>query len=130
MLEVDALSCYASPLDIIKNHVHITPQEKTEFQATIHDDPLLCSLVGTTLASWPEDINDAPHPLCTYHAHCDALTVKDGLILHGEALVIQREREKVFQAIHEGHLGITKCQYHAEQFVYWPGINSDIKCTV
>ena len=56
------------------------------------------------------------------------MTVEDGLILKGEALIIPPlEREKILQAIHKGHMGITKCQYHARQCVYWPGINEDIR---
>ena len=40
------------------------------------------------------------------------------------------ERDKVLQSIHVGHQGISKCQYHACQCVYWPGINQDIKHAV
>ena len=44
------------------------------------------------------------------------MTVEDGLILNREALVIPPlGREKILQAIHKGHMGITKCQYCARQ---------------
>ena len=87
MLVADALSCYAPlkapeiPLDITINHVHITPDRKTEFQALIQDDPLLCSLAETIITGWPDNINDVPHALCPYHGHRYTLTVEDGLIL-------------------------------------------------
>ena len=87
MLVADALSCYAplkAPeihLDIIINHVHITPNKKTEFQALIQDDPLLCSLADIIIAGLPDDINDLPSALCPYHGHRSILTVEDGLIL-------------------------------------------------
>ena len=56
------------------------------------------------------------------------MTVEDGLILKGEALIIPPlEGEKILQAIHEGHMGITKCQYSARQCIYWPGINENIR---
>ena len=56
------------------------------------------------------------------------MTGEDGVILKGEALIISPlEREKILQAIHAGHMGITKCQYQARQCVYWPGINEDIR---
>ena len=136
MLVVNALSCYAPPYaleichEIVINHVHITPQKRTEFQTAITNDPLH-SFTDTILAGLLEDINDVPHPHHQNHENCDVLTVEDGLILYGEALVLTpREREKVLQAIHKGHLGITKWQYCAGQCVYWPGINVDIKCTV
>ena len=56
MLVVDSLSHYAPlkvpdiPLDITINHVHITPDKKTEFQALIQDDLLLCSLAEMIIA--------------------------------------------------------------------------------
>ena len=120
ILVEDAVSHYAPPdatkipLDIIINQLHMTPQKKKEFQTTICDDPLLHSLVATILTGLPEDINDIPHLLCPYHAKHDVLTVEDGLILCGKVLIIPpTEREKILLAIHEDHLGTTKCQYHA-----------------
>ena len=137
MLIVDALSCYsplAAPailLDISVNHLHITPQKKIDFQEAVHSDPTLCALAEMIIWGWPEDICDVPMDLCPYHHACDVLTVEDGLILHGESLVIPPpERDKVLQSIHEGHQGISKCQYHACQCIYWPGINWDIKCAI
>ena len=134
MLVADALSRYSPligpevALDIAIHHVHISPEKKLEFQRTIQDDPLLRTLADTIVAGWPEDIKDIPKALCPYHNHRNIMTVEDGLILKGEALVIPPlEREKILQGIHEGHMGITKCQYHARQCVYWPGINEDIR---
>ena len=134
MLVADALSRYSPligpevALDIAIHHVHITPEKKLEFQRTIQDDPLLHTLADTKVAGWPEDVKDIPKALRPYHNHRDVMTVEDGLILKGEALIIPPlEREKILQAIHEGHMGITKCQYHARQCVYWPGINEDIR---
>ena len=87
MLVTDALSCYAplkAPeihLDITINHVHITSDRKTEFETLIQDDLLLCSLAEMITAGWPDDINDVPCALHTYHDHRNILTVEDGLIL-------------------------------------------------
>ena len=41
------------------------------------------------------------------------MTVEDSIILHGEAILIPTmEREEALCQIHEGHLGIAKCQPH------------------
>ena len=134
MLVADALSCYASlkapeiPLDIMINHVNITTDRNTELQALIQDDPLLHSLAEMIIAGWPDDINDVPHVIHPYISHRNILTVEDGLILWGEALIIPlSEREKIIQAICEGHMGISKCQNRARHCEYLPGINSDIR---
>ena len=76
----------------------------------------------------PDDIKDVPKALRPYYGQCDSLTVEDGLILHGEAIIVPPgERKKVLEQIHQGHLGTSKCQYRARQCVYWPGINKDIE---
>ena len=110
MILADAPSRYAPqvgpevPLDITIHHIHITPEKKLEFQQTIQDDPLLQSLAETIVAGWPDNASDVPNALGPYHNHCDELTVEDGLILKGEALVIPPvEREKILHKIHEGH---------------------------
>ena len=137
MLIADALSCYTPlatpvmPLDVSVNHVHITTRKKIDFQDAMHSDLTLCALAEMILLGWPEDIHDVPMDLCPYHHTRDDLTVEDGIILCGEALIIPPlERNKVLQSIHEGHQGISKCQYHSHQCVYWPGINWDIKCII
>ena len=106
MFVADDLSHYAPPdtpdipLNIAINHIHITPEKKTEFKAAIHDDAPLHCITDTMLAGWPENINNVPHHLHPYHAHHYVLTVEDGLILCGKALVIPPTKgEKALQAI-------------------------------
>ena len=116
MVVADTLSRYAPltapevALDLAIHHMHITPEKKKVFQQCIQEDPLLRSLAETILAGWPEDITVLPNALRPYHDHRNILTVEDGLILRGEALIIPPpEREKVLASIHEGHMGISKC---------------------
>ena len=50
--------------------------------------------------------------------------IEGGLILKGTRIVIPDvKREQILQQIHEGHLGLNKCQMHAKETVYWPGLN-------
>ena len=94
MLVADPLSRYSPligpevALDIAIHHVHITPEKKLEFQRTIQDDPVLCTLADTIVGGWPEDIKDISKALCPYHNHHDVMTIEDGLILKGVALII------------------------------------------
>ena len=44
------------------------------------------------MAGWPDDIKDVPKALRPYHGQRDSLTVEDGLILHGEAIIVPQER--------------------------------------
>ena len=75
MLLTDTLSCYALQngpelaLDIAIHHAYITSEKKLEFQETIQDKPLLCSLTKTIVRGWPEDVNHVPNALRPYHHH-------------------------------------------------------------
>ena len=98
MLIADALSHYiplatpAIPLDVSVDHVHIIPQKRIDFQDAMHSDPTLHALAEMILSGWPEDIRDVPMDLCPYHHAHDVLTVEDGIMLHGEALVIPLQK--------------------------------------
>ena len=67
MMIADVLSHYApikAPeilLDITINHVHITPNRNTDFQAFIQDDPLIHPLAEMIITCCPDDISDVPH---------------------------------------------------------------------
>ena len=37
------------------------------------------------------------------------------------------KREQILKQIHEGHLGLNKCQMHAKETVYWPGLNDQLE---
>ena len=56
------------------------------------------------------------------------LTIVDGLIYKGSALIIPDElRHIVLQEIHRDHFGIDKCKSHARNVFYWPGMSKMIE---
>ena len=75
-------------LDISVNHVYIDAEKKWDYQLAIKDDPLLSDLADTIITGWPDDIKDIPKALWPYHGQCDSLTIEDGLILCGEAIIV------------------------------------------
>ena len=85
-------------------------------------------LADLIITGWPKDIKEVPCPLCPYWQHRETLTVENGLVLQGEALVIPpAERERVLHQLHEYHQGIMKSQLLACGSFFWPGINKAIK---
>ena len=96
------------PLDIVIYHACITPNHKEAFQQTFINDPEMRALANLIITGWPEDIKEVPRPLCPYWQHRETLTVKDGLVLQGEALIIPpAERERVLHQLHQFHQRIT-----------------------
>ena len=112
------------PLDIAIHHAHLSPERKEAFQQAFVSNPKMCTLANMIFTGWPDDIKVVPHPLCPYWQHQETLTIEDGLVLHGEALIVPlSERERILQQLHQFHQGATKAQLFAHGYVFWPGIN-------
>ena len=80
------------------------------------------------MTCWPKDIKEVPHPLHPYWQHRETLTIEDGLVLQGEALIIPpAKRERVLHQLHQFHQGITKSQLLTCGSFFWPGINKAIE---
>ena len=116
------------PLDIAIHHAHIMPTCKEAFQQAFVNDPEMRALANLIITGWPEDIKEVPHPLHPNWQHRETLTIKEDLVLQGEALIIPpAERERVLHQLHQFHQGITKSQLLTCRSFFWPGINKAIK---
>ena len=72
--------------------------------------------------------SDVLNKLRKYLSHASTLTVEDGLIMWGEALLIpESEWAQVLQQLHDGHQGITKTNLWAKNVIYWPEMTKDIE---
>uniref|UniRef100_A0A0A9W9U6 RNA-directed DNA polymerase n=3 Tax=Lygus hesperus TaxID=30085 RepID=A0A0A9W9U6_LYGHE len=75
---------------------------------------------------WELPIND-PKLRQYYHVR-DEMSVWNGILLRGQRFVIPEAlRKEMLSEIHNGHLGITKCQHRARQSVWWPKMSADIE---
>ena len=116
------------PLDITIHHACITPDCKEGFQQAFISNPEMQDLNDLIITGWPEDIKEVPHPLHPYWQHRETLTIKEGLVLQVEALIIPpAKRERVLHQLHQFHQGITKSQLLAHGSFFWPSINKVIK---
>ena len=83
-------------LDISVNHLYIDDEKKQDYQLTIKEYPLLSALADIIIAGWSDDIKDVPRALQQYHGQYNSLSLEDGLILHGETIIVPPgERKKV-----------------------------------
>ena len=116
------------PLDITIHHAHIMPPHKEAFQQAFINDSEMRALTNLIITGWPKDIKEVPHPLHWYWQHRETLTIEDGLVLQGAALIIPpAKRERVLHQLHQFHQGITKSQLLVCGSFFWPGINKAIK---
>ena len=116
------------PLDIAIHHACIMPDCKEAFQQAFVNDLEMQALADLIITGWPEDIKDVPCPLHPYWQHWETLTIEDGLVLQGKALIIPpAKRERVLHQLHQFHQGIMKSQLLACESFFWPSINKAIE---
>ena len=69
-----------------------------------------------------------PSELQPYWTFREELIIEDGMILKGTTIVIpSKKHESFLKLIHQGHLGLNKCQLHAKETVYLPGLNEQLE---
>ena len=122
-------------ISLPKLHIHqITSQLKARSDilhnirlATQADDNLAI-LKYIIQQGWPKNIKEVPQEIQKYWAFHEELMIEYGLILKGTRIVIpDKKREEILKQIHEGHLGLNKCQMRAKETVYWPGLNDKLE---
>ena len=90
------------PLDMTIHHPCIMLDCKEAFQQVFVNNPEMRALTNLIFTGWPKDIKEVPHPLCPYWQHRETLTVEDGLVLWGEALIIPpAKRERVLHQLNQ-----------------------------
>ena len=79
---------------------------------------------------WPSKYNISPD-LREYWQYRASLTAVNKLLLYGCRIVVPAAlRSDILMKIHEGHLGILKCQERTRESVWWPGVSRQVEDTV
>ena len=93
-------------------------------------DPTISKVKTYITTRWPDNLKE-DDPAQRYRTYGGSLSVANGLLLFGSAVVIPFSmRSEMLCKIHTGHLGITKCQARAKDALWWPSITKDIEKTV
>ncbi|XP_003729725.2 uncharacterized protein K02A2.6-like [Strongylocentrotus purpuratus] len=105
------------------------PDDKiAEIKRQTTQDPTLSQLKDTILDGWPDNKTKLPLSLTPYFSFRDELSVTDDLIFKGERLVIPKQmRRQIKEELHIGHNGVEGTLRRAREYVYWPGMNKEIK---
>ena len=87
--------------------------------ATQEDDELAL-LKHTITQDWPSTIKEVLSVLQSYWTFREELTIEDGIISKGTQIVIPAKK-------YIKHLGLNKCELHAKETVYCPGLNDQFE---
>ena len=77
---------------------------------------------------WPERKHSLSATVTPYFHIRDELLFQDGLILHGDRVVIPKTLGKeMIEDLHAAHQGIESSLRIARESIYWPNMNSEVK---
>lgn len=112
-----------------EKNVNISDNRLKELIKDSNNDNELALLRNYIHNGWPSHISKVPDCIKHYFKLRSELTESSNtLIYYKQRIVIPVGwRIKILGNIHTGHLGITKCIYKANNSVYWPNINEQIK---
>ncbi|CAK1587161.1 unnamed protein product [Parnassius mnemosyne] len=96
-----------------------------------HNDPVMIALGEYYQKGWPfnkKQVSELVKPYWNVH---NELHMIRGVLFRNNRIVIPLSlRKEMLRRIHEGHLGVEKCQRRARDVMWWPGMSADITCVV
>ena len=91
-------------------------------------DTSLQTVIKLVWDGWPQDKHNIPPQALPYFDMRDSLSIVDGILVKGEAIVIPSElRASIKKRLHSAHLGCESMKRRARGIVFWPGMAHDIK---
>ena len=107
--------------------IQISQKQLDRVKQAIDEDVELTILREQIVSGWPESAKVLPKAIRRYYSVKEFLTVEDGVLFFGERLLVPTSmKTEYLKRIHEGHLGISKCQARAKECLYWNGMMKDI----
>jgi hypothetical protein len=110
---------------------HLPDKLLTELQSGAAADPHYLDLITAVESKFPTDRSLSPTHVTQFWSIRDQLSTDGGLVLNGSRIVISLTfRRNVLAKLHADHQVIVRTKRHAQQTVYWHGVNNYITMLV
>lgn len=118
-------------VNMLLQNVEATPQMLEKIKLETEKDQVLNKVCQYYYSGWPTNKRETDINVRDYWKVHEELHVIDGILFRNNQVVIPTTiREEMLRRIHEGHLGVDKCQQRARDVMWWPGMGAAIERTV
>jgi len=100
----------------------------SDIQTAATKDATHQRLYETVTAGFPASRDALREDLRTYWNVRDRISILNGMVMMGDRIVVPAiHRKSVLNSLHSAHQGVSSMLSRAQQAVYWPGIDADIR---
>ena len=112
---------------MFSDNMMLREQKLIERQHATRNDAMFQALEKAIKTGWPA-VNTRNEVLQPHLQFKNELLSEDGLIFKGDRLVIPRMmRAGMIKQLQQGHVGVEGCLRRVREFIYWPGMNAEVK---
>jgi len=113
-------------VNMVLQSIPATEQRLAQIKELQSADRVCAQVKQYCQTQWPNKTSLLKE-LIPYYLIRTELSIEDDLLLRGHRIIIPLQLQpEILEKLHNGHLGITKCQARARQSVWWPGLASQL----
>ncbi|KAJ8361627.1 hypothetical protein SKAU_G00181520 [Synaphobranchus kaupii] len=110
------------------DYLNVSSQRLEQIRRHTDRDECLQALKNTVLVGWPDVKEEAPLIAREYWPFRDEISVQNGVLFRGQKVIIPKSlRPEMLTRIHSSHIGGEACYRHAQETLYWPNMQTEIK---
>uniref|UniRef100_A0A8D2J594 Gypsy retrotransposon integrase-like protein 1 n=1 Tax=Varanus komodoensis TaxID=61221 RepID=A0A8D2J594_VARKO len=110
------------------DYLNVTDQQLHQIKQHTEIDKSLQALKSVVLNGWPDSKEEVPLIVREYWTFRDEIGIQDGILYKGPRVIILKSlRSEVLKRIHASHIGGEACYRQAQDTLYWPNMQNEIR---